>query len=208
MKGKIILLIVAIMVCCYSYGQNRYSNLSKSQIIDAVRSEFLNDTISKLVLINGTYLFKPDILAPESLTEFLDEVFVESKIKEIAVIDREWASTHFDGDARNGVVAILSEEKVMFSLEVLSCALNERIPLPSLDQNKKGNYYLAIDTVLIQLDSIERNSFNPKWIDKIELVTDPKYRNSYGNKGGDIYIYPKKRFKKRLLERVQALHVR
>ena len=61
-------------------------------------------------------------------------------------------------------------------------------------------YYLAIDEVIIQLDSINNNILKQKWIEKIEFIKDEKYKDIYGNTGGKIFIFPKKRFKKKLLE--------
>lgn len=129
MKEKIILFIVTISLGFCAYGQNKYENLSKSQIIATVRSEFLNDTIkknveSKLVLIDGIHMFKPGLLEPKHILEFLDEVFVESKIKTIQVLDRELAANLFDGEAQYGVVAIRLRKGVNLSLNILGFAMH------------------------------------------------------------------------------------
>jgi len=57
--------------------------------------------------------------------------------------------------------------------------------------------YLVIDkTNVIQIDSL--HFINPKWIKKITLIKDEKYKDIYGNTGGRLFIYPKKRFKNTL----------
>ena len=215
--------IFIFFISVHTYGQNEYGNLSKSQLIYFLKNEFFADTVkfkksdiiqtekgkknvnsySKLVIINGEFFFKPDIMDPKSLTEFLDDIFIESKIKGIGVIDKEQASTlHFEGESMNGVVAIHLEKEVNLSLIILGLALNEKARIPSLTQNSEliEGYYLVIDEFTIRLDSVSNNSFSPKWIEKIEFVKDEKYKDIYGNTGGKIYIYPKKRFKKKLLE--------
>ena len=221
MKKFVAIFIVFISV--YTYGQNEYGNLSKSQLIDFLRNEFFADTIkfeksdiiqtekgkrnvnsySKLVVINGEFFFKPDIMETKSLIEFLDEVFIENKIKGISVINEEQASIlRFEGEAMNGVVAIHLEKGVNLSLKILGLALNEKATISSLAQNSTliEGYYLVIDEFITQLDSVNNNSFSPKWIERIEFIKDEKYKDIYGNTGGKIYIYPKKRFKKKLLE--------
>jgi hypothetical protein len=108
-----------------------------------------------------------------------------------------WEWQFEEGDQH--VIQKLPENKIKITFR--NNEAMEETKIVALDQNGKDKYYLVIDTALIQLNSIERNNFNPKWVDKMEFRTDPKYRNIYGNKRGDIYIYPKKRFKKKLLER-------
>ena len=64
----------------------------------------------------------------------------------------------------------------------------------------KVEYYLVYKTTAIQIDSFSIDVFNPKWIKKIEILKYENCRHIYGNMEGKIYIYPKKRFKKKLLE--------
>jgi hypothetical protein len=218
-KMKKLVTIFIVFISVHTYGQNEYGNLSKSQLIESLRNEFFADTIkfeksdiiqtergkkninpySKLVIINGELLFKPDVMESKSLTEFLDEIFIESKIKDISAVNKVQASfLHFEGEAMNGFVAIHLEKEVNLSLKILGLALNEKVTIPSLIQDSEliEGYYLVIDEFIIQLDS----NFNPKWIKKIEFIKNEKYKDIYGNTGGKIYIYPKKRFKKKLLE--------
>ena len=220
---KKIVAIFIVFISVYTYGQNEYENLSKSQLIDFLRNEFFADTIkfeksdiiqtekgkrnvnsySKLVVINGKFFFKPDIMETKSLIEFLDEVFIENKIKGISVINEEQASIlRFEGEAMNGVVAIHLRKEVNLSFKILGLALNEKATISSLAQNSGliDGYYLVIDKFVILLDSVNTNSFSLKWIERLEFIKDEKYKDIYGNTGGKIYIYPKKRFKKKLLE--------
>ena len=65
--------------------------------------------------------------------------------------------------------------------------------------------YLVIDkNTVIPLDSLSNdkihNDFNPKWIKKMTLLKDEKYKYIYGDTGGKLLIYIKKRYKNKLLE--------
>ena len=75
------------------------------------------------------------------------------------------------------------------------------ISVYTFGQNKY-DFYLVIDKYVIQIDTIRfdtvSHSLDPKWIKKMEVIRD-KNQNLHGN-GGKIYIYPKKKFKKKLLE--------
>ena len=72
-------------------------------------------------------------------------------------------------------------------------------------------YFLILDDFIIQLgntssaldSTISANlEFlnNSKWIKKMVIIKDEKDKYIRGNTGGKIYIYPKKRFKKKLLK--------
>jgi hypothetical protein len=66
----------------------------------------------------------------------------------------------------------------------------------------KIEYYLFINkSTVIQLDSLNLNVItHPKWIKKIVNVKDEKNKYIHGNTGEELHIYPKKRYKKRILE--------
>ena len=59
--------------------------------------------------------------------------------------------------------------------------------------------FLILDTANVELDSLSAKSINPKWIKKIEVMKGKEYEQLYGNNDGVIYIFPKKRYKKRIL---------
>lgn len=59
---------------------------------------------------------------------------------------------------------------------------------------------LVIDTLEIRLDSISIKQIKPEWIKKLEVVKEEKYKNLHGNNNGEIYIYPKNRYKKQILK--------
>lgn len=59
---------------------------------------------------------------------------------------------------------------------------------------------LKIDSNYFQLDSLSKNQINPKWLKKIEVIKSERYANIYGNsKNQTILLYPKRRFKRRIL---------
>jgi len=68
------------------------------------------------------------------------------------------------------------------------------------DTSSRQKMILVIDTLEIRLDSISIKQIKPEWIKAIEVVKEEKYKNVYGNGNGDIYIYPKNRYKKKLLK--------
>jgi len=77
---------------------------------------------------------------------------------------------------------------------------SEQNKYESLSKTQLIGSYLVIDDFVIRFDSVNISNFNPKWIEKIEFIKDEKYKSIYGDTGGKIYIYPKKRFKKILLK--------
>jgi len=70
------------------------------------------------------------------------------------------------------------------------------------DTLTQSKIILVIDTLEIRLDSISMKQIKPEWIKAIEVVKEEKYKNLYGNGNGDIYIYPKNRFKKIILKQI------
>jgi hypothetical protein len=70
------------------------------------------------------------------------------------------------------------------------------------DTLTRSKMILVIDTLEIRLDSISIKQIKPEWIKAIEVVKEEKYKNLYGDGNGDIYIYPKDRFKKRILKQI------
>jgi len=60
---------------------------------------------------------------------------------------------------------------------------------------KIETYFVIDKTTLIQIDSLNTDFIEPKWIKKIEFLKDEKYKYIYGNTGGKLLVYPKKRFK-------------
>ena len=63
---------------------------------------------------------------------------------------------------------------------------------------------LKIDTLEIVLDSISIKTINPDWIKQIEVVKNGKMKNQYDNKDGIVFIYPKRKFWKRLLKKYKS----
>lgn len=70
------------------------------------------------------------------------------------------------------------------------------------DTSSRPKMILVIDTLEIRLDSISIKQIKPKWIKIIKVVKEEKYKNLYGNGNGDIYIYPKSRYKKKILKQI------
>lgn len=59
---------------------------------------------------------------------------------------------------------------------------------------------IVIDKLNIRLDSITVKRINPQWIKKIEVIKEQKYKTIYGNNDGVVFIYPKNKYKKRILK--------
>jgi len=60
---------------------------------------------------------------------------------------------------------------------------------------KVETYFVINKTTLIQIDSLNTDFIKPKWIKKMEFLKDEQYKTIYGNTGGKLLVYPKKRFK-------------
>jgi hypothetical protein len=58
--------------------------------------------------------------------------------------------------------------------------------------------FLVVDTINIKLDSISVKKIDPKWINKVEVIKEEKYKNIYGDKGGVIMLYAKRRYYKKI----------
>jgi hypothetical protein len=67
-------------------------------------------------------------------------------------------------------------------------------------KSSRPKMILVIDTLEIRLDSISIKQIKPEWIKAIEVVKEEKYKNLFGMDNGDIYIYPKSRYKKKILK--------
>ena len=60
---------------------------------------------------------------------------------------------------------------------------------------KVETYFVINKATLIQIDSLNTDFIKPKWIKKMEFLKDEQYKTIYGNTGGKLLVYPKKRFK-------------
>ena len=59
---------------------------------------------------------------------------------------------------------------------------------------------MIIDTINIRLDSISIKKIEPKWIKKIEVLKEQKDKDIYGNKVECILMYPKKRYRTKIIK--------
>ena len=220
---KKLVFIFLISLSSYSYGQGTFVNLSKSQLINFLKNETVGDTIkftksdviktehgilnmnsySRLIVINGEYLFKPDIIEPYYIDDLVNEIFDKNKIKRISVIEDPTVLSMFDGEnVRNGIVLITLKKGINLSPKILALQLNGGLVIPPSEQvlNSRVDKYLVIDDFAIQLKDGYIESINPRWIKKMMIVKDGKYKYIYGNMSGKIYIYPKEEFRERLLK--------
>ena len=62
---------------------------------------------------------------------------------------------------------------------------------------------LVVDSQKIELDSATSSNLDPKWIKKVEVLKDEKYIHTYGNTEGIIMIYPKKRYREKVLHAIR-----
>lgn len=200
----------------FVYGQD--NNISKRHyLIDSLRNEFLNDTTkflksdlvvterglknineySKLIVIDGTYIFRPELLETKILEKLITEIFVDSKIEDIVLFEKEKASILFDGPARNGMVLIRLKKNTTLPSDILDLSSNDNYPLKDVsDINPKFESFLVVAKDTIPFD--KNININPKWIKQIKVVKEEQYKYIYGNSNGKVYIYPKKKYMKKL----------
>lgn len=64
--------------------------------------------------------------------------------------------------------------------------------------------FVVIDAHRIKLDTNSIKLIEVKWVKRIEIIKDAKYKELYGDKDGTVMIYPKRRFKKAIIKKLET----
>jgi len=64
---------------------------------------------------------------------------------------------------------------------------------------QKPALVLVLDTYRIHLDTMSLKLIQPNWIKRLEVIKSEKLKTVHGNTDGVVFIYPKRRYRKRIL---------
>jgi len=138
-KIKLVFVLLVLPPSC-SAKRNTISESERAQqiiLIDSLRQVILQDTIrfnesefvftqlgrknldsySMLYIVNGTYLYKLDIISSDRVVEFVNEILNPDIIQNIVVFSRENVATAMLGGVRaqNGIVLITTKRRANFN---------------------------------------------------------------------------------------------
>jgi hypothetical protein len=81
---------------------------------------------SKLFIINGSYIYKLDIVSPKEVVEFTNELLDHKKIKSLTLLDSSQTSPLFGPDTWNGMVLITMWDQAKFNPKVAGLTMNKK----------------------------------------------------------------------------------
>ncbi len=93
---------------------------------------------SKLFVINGTYLYKLDIINGSEVLEFLNEVLDYKKIKSLSYIDSSKSSEYFGPNAWQGVIVITISDSAKFNPKIAGLTLRKNKSGDNFTTKKEG----------------------------------------------------------------------
>lgn len=99
---------------------------------------------------------------------------------------------------------------ILFLLSSLSNFVIAQINLDSIINHKESklidpkpyppkvypDIYIQIDTSHIKLDTVSLKLIDPKWIKRVEIIKEEKYKELFGNSKPVLMIHPKKKHRK------------
>jgi len=65
--------------------------------------------------------------------------------------------------------------------------------------------FIVIDSVQIKLDTNSIKLIELRWVKKIEVFKDSKYKELHEDKDGTVIFYPKRRFIKQIIRRLNTI---
>ena len=93
---------------------------------------------SKLFIVNGSYIYKLDIVSPKEVIEFTNELLDHNKIKSLTILEGSKASPLFGPDTWNGVVLITMWDKAKFNPNVAGLTLYRKKSGDNFTERKRG----------------------------------------------------------------------
>ena len=93
---------------------------------------------SKLFIVNGSYIYKLDIVSSKEVVAFTNEFLDPKKIKSLTLLDSTKASPIIGPDARNGIVVMTMWDKAKFNPKVAGLTLNRKKSGDNFILRKKG----------------------------------------------------------------------
>ena len=93
---------------------------------------------SKLFIVNGSFIYKLDIVTPQEVIEFTNEILDHKKIKSLTILDSFKSSPLFGPDTWNGIVLITMLDKVKFNPKVAGLTFTRKKSGDNFTGRKKG----------------------------------------------------------------------
>jgi hypothetical protein len=92
---------------------------------------------SKLFIVNGSYIYKLDIVSPKEVVEFAIELLNHKKIKSLTVLDSSKASPLFGPNSLNGIVLITMWDKAKLNPKVAGLTMHKKKSGDNFTERKK-----------------------------------------------------------------------
>ena len=169
------LLIISILILTTTSGQTLqfttkrdvpviYGDKLKG-FVDSLKEQILVDTLkflkadliytesgtlnskaySKLFIVNGSYIYKLDIVDPQKVLEFANEILDHNKIKSLTILDSSKSSPFFGPDTWNGIVLITMWDRAKYNPKVGELTIRRKHSGDNFTVKKKGSYSIGIN---------------------------------------------------------------
>ena len=113
------------------------AKFNEAELIYTASGRRNSKSYSKLFIVNGSYIYKLDIVSPKEVVEFTNELLDPKKIKSLTVLDGSKASPLFGPDTWNGIVLITMWDKAKFNPKVSGLTLHRKNQGDNFTQRKK-----------------------------------------------------------------------
>jgi len=114
------------------------AKFNKTDLIYTSAGRHNSKSFSKLFIVNGSYLYKLDIVTPQEVVEFTNEILNHKKIKSLTILDSSKASPLFGPNTWNGIVLITMYKKAKFNPKVAGLTLIRRKSGDNFTERKNG----------------------------------------------------------------------
>jgi len=69
--------------------------------------------------------------------------------------------------------------------------------------NPNPLYVVVVDSVNYKLENFSDYEIKPEWVESMEVLTDAKSKQVYGNDKGVVFIYIKEKYHKKALKEIE-----
>jgi hypothetical protein len=102
------------------------AKFNETDILHTASGKRNSKSYSKLFIINGSYIYKLDIVSPKEVVEFTNELLDHKKIKSLTLLDSSQTSPLFGPDTWNGMVLITLWDKAKFNPKVAGLTMHRK----------------------------------------------------------------------------------
>lgn len=114
------------------------SRFNQADVVFTAAGRLNLHAYAKLFIVNGRYSYKLDIVAPQQVVTFTEEVLSPEKVKSITVLDRAKTTPLFGPAASNGVVLITLFDEAKFEPRVAGGVVSKKGGGDNFSQRRKG----------------------------------------------------------------------